>query len=234
MYVNPHNPISKRPIIGRKFGKLLVLSWGGKSRKYLCRCDCGKTISVWSSNIIQGCKNHCGCSRFADRDIIGRRFGRWLVIGRHNGSVEKWDCRCDCGNKGVAYRTHLIGGNSRSCGCLQREKVAEIGRKNRRFSWEESFRRRKRPYLTHVWRKMVLERDHEKCQVCGSDERLAVHHKDNWIDFPVKRLDIDNGVTMCQPHHIDFHKKYGQGRNTVAQWNRYLMEERLFTSTPTT
>lgn len=55
---------------GLKFGKLLVLgetepyiciSLGTKERKWLCQCDCGKTISVKQSNLRTGKTRSCGC-----------------------------------------------------------------------------------------------------------------------------------------------------------------------------
>jgi hypothetical protein len=116
-------------MIGKRYGKLLVTGFVNTQR-VICRCDCGKEIEAWRTNLIQGKKAHCGCEKYKDRDETGKKYGRWIVVGRHSGSVEHWECRCDCGGKGVVARSNLISGNSQSCGCLQKEKVASSGRDN--------------------------------------------------------------------------------------------------------
>lgn len=95
--------------------------------RFLCSCDCGNQVEAWRTNLIQGKKTHCGCRKYEGYDLTGQRFGRWTVIGKHNGSVERWDCRCDCGQEGVAFSSHLRHGTSRSCGCLQREAASKAG-----------------------------------------------------------------------------------------------------------
>lgn len=57
------------------------------------------------------------------KDLTGKRFGRWTVIGRP--AVDKnghrtWCCRCDCGRQHEAVaQGHLTGGRSTSCGCAR-------------------------------------------------------------------------------------------------------------------
>ena len=71
------------------------------------------------------------------KDLTGQRFGRLVVIrqsendyispkGKH---FPKWWCQCDCNNEEVEIRgSELTSGHTTSCGCYQKEKVAEIGR----------------------------------------------------------------------------------------------------------
>lgn len=48
----------------QRFGRLtLVEPAQGAVKKWLCRCDCGKTTSVWTSNLQQGLTKSCGCLR---------------------------------------------------------------------------------------------------------------------------------------------------------------------------
>ena len=57
-------------------------------------------------------------------DILGKRFGRLLVIDtspkRQNGKA-CWVCRCDCGNEKTISGSTLRQGYSNSCGCLKQE-----------------------------------------------------------------------------------------------------------------
>ncbi len=58
-------------------------------------------------------------------DLTGMRFDRWLVVRLHEqkGWHKVWWCRCDCGCEKAVYGISLRKGDSRSCGCLQRETV---------------------------------------------------------------------------------------------------------------
>lgn len=71
------------------------------------------------------------------KDLLGLRFGRWLVIApAPSFPGEKspvWLCRCDCGPEKPVRRCSLVDGSSRSCGCLLRE-----GHNNRTHSLSDT------------------------------------------------------------------------------------------------
>ena len=57
-------------------------------------------------------------------DLTGQRFGRLAVIregGRSPSGKVQWKCRCDCGVTLTVTANALRVGETRSCGCLQRE-----------------------------------------------------------------------------------------------------------------
>lgn len=57
-------------------------------------------------------------------DLTGQRFGRLVVIERaENGDRggARWKCLCDCGNEKTVSRDNLKNGDTKSCGCLQKE-----------------------------------------------------------------------------------------------------------------
>lgn len=65
------------------------------------------------------------------------------------------------------------------------------------------------------WKKLVKERDNYTCQCCGSKENLEVHHINNWRNFKEQRVDINNGITLCQECHKaknnkSIHSLYGK------------------------
>ena len=64
------------------------------------------------------------------KNITGQRFGRWTVLYRtpNQGKRVMWKCRCDCGNEKNVIAASL-GKSSNSCGCLQKEQVAERSKK---------------------------------------------------------------------------------------------------------
>lgn len=63
-------------------------------------------------------------------DLTGQTFGRLTVIERaeNRGRRVAWRCRCECGAETDVTSGSLRSGKSRSCGCLQRERVAKANR----------------------------------------------------------------------------------------------------------
>jgi hypothetical protein len=68
-------------------------------------------------------------SRTSFKDLTGKRFGRWLVLGEHpktRPGQSRWHCRCDCGTeKPAIIYSSLVDGTSKSCGCLKRELASK-------------------------------------------------------------------------------------------------------------
>lgn len=62
-------------------------------------------------------------------DLVGQRFGRLTVIkkigvrkvGQRGQTKTVWLCKCDCGNEKEVLRNSLVSGNTKSCGCLEKE-----------------------------------------------------------------------------------------------------------------
>lgn len=109
-------------LIGKRYGNLTVIS-RDKNRNnrvyWKCQCDCGNTVSVFSSNLKRGLKTHCGCKRKGN--ITGQRFGNLTAIcpvGKNQYS-EIWKCRCDCGNERIISYAELKRGKAKSCGCMR-------------------------------------------------------------------------------------------------------------------
>jgi hypothetical protein len=67
-----------------------------------------------------------------NKDITGKRFGRWTVCHgteeRDPWGATRWMCRCDCGTMKVVSLTYLRRGSSTSCGCRQREVASRQGK----------------------------------------------------------------------------------------------------------
>lgn len=65
-------------------------------------------------------------------DLTGQKIGRWTVLYLLDERTKKrgtlWHCRCECGiEKDVPGET-LRSGQSRSCGCLQKEIASQNGK----------------------------------------------------------------------------------------------------------
>lgn len=49
-------------------------------------------------------------------------------VGTPDGKHSRWVCACDCGSDLIVLTQSLRGGLTKSCGCLQRESAAKLGR----------------------------------------------------------------------------------------------------------
>lgn len=131
------NPSNLIDLTGKRFGALVVIErtqpaakWGSK---WLCRCDCGRTITRYSSilrnrkGITRRWSNRCGPDCYLYVNLVGKTYGRLTVLEpavRKSGR-RTWLCECSC-----ADRTHTIvsdpmlkEGKIKSCGCLIRESL---------------------------------------------------------------------------------------------------------------
>lgn len=67
----------------------------------------------------------------------GQRFGRLTVVDPETRVYPSWSpygvraaiCRCDCGGGATAPLRSLANGNTRSCGCLTKERLAGYSRR---------------------------------------------------------------------------------------------------------
>ncbi len=126
--------VSARVYPGVRFGMLVVVAgpWieRGHSR-VRARCDCGAEKVVRSSQLLDSTKS-CGClGRAQVIPMIGRRFGRLVVIARAGttgSGSPTFEARCDCGSITIVMGANLRNGNTVSCGCFMRSNSAARGR----------------------------------------------------------------------------------------------------------
>lgn len=120
-----------KELIGKKFGRLEILSEGEKSRCCLCKCECGNIGEYYISNVVSGKTQSCGCLQkdrvreVLEEDLTGQRFGRWLVIEK-SSEGGKCICQCDCGTVKTVAKQSLKNGDSVSCGCYKREFTSAL------------------------------------------------------------------------------------------------------------
>jgi hypothetical protein len=75
-----------------------------------------------------------------------------------------------------------------------------------------------------LWRESVFARDNWTCQkykIRGGV--LRPHHIQNFAEFPELRFAIDNGITLSEKAHKEFHKKYGKKNNTKEQLEEFVL-----------
>ena len=130
-------------LAGKQFGYYTVISWifneKRKMNMWLCKCVCGKEVFNSTYELTSGRHKSCGCmtskikSDAKIKDLTGRKFERLLVIEKINKEFRtpqgvpqiKYKCLCDCGNIVEVYAGNLKKGNTKSCGCLNKEATSE-------------------------------------------------------------------------------------------------------------
>lgn len=110
------------------------------------------------------------------QNLIGKRFGKLLVVGLNNADRRgaSWLCRCDCGREVVLGTAHLLGTKSRrpnkSCGCAQKKQDGLTAKYSRLYS---------------IWQGMI--------------DRCYKPHRINYYKYGEK------GVTICDEWLQSFH-----------------------------
>lgn len=74
-----------------------------------------------------------------------------------------------------------------------------------------------------VWRNAVFANNGYTCQKYGiKGGKLHAHHIQNFAQHPELRFAIDNGITLSEKAHKEFHKIYGIKNNTKEQLEEFL------------
>lgn len=80
-----------------------------------------------------------------------------------------------------------------------------------RFPWEKPEKEQRKTPQYAAWRTAVFERDGYRCAICGEvGGRLNAHHIKPFARYPDLRLDVDNGITLCEECHKEVHRKKGK------------------------
>lgn len=193
-----------KDITGKQFGRLTAIRVVGNDRygrkKWLFKCDCGNQIVCSANNVISGNTKSCGCLKHHPSpqiDLTGQKFGRLTVIGMSKNKkkgVIMWDCVCDCGNLCSVKTSSLRRGETKSCGCILEEIQVKSNGAN---AWA-------------INNKKTFE---YKCAHCGRKENLHSHHILPKNKYPQYAKDDNNGITLCNRCHKEFHKLYGNDCN---------------------
>ena len=100
-------------------------------------------------------------------NLLGQKFNRLTVIEEtekrdSSGSII-WKCQCDCGNYTEASTNALRSNHKKSCGCLNKEQVVEMGHNNAKDMLGKRFGK-----LT-VIEKSEIVKDRKICWICKCD-----------------------------------------------------------------
>lgn len=150
-----------------------------------------------------------------------------LLTTKLKNNCEKLECKCNI--DGTIWNPTWTNLRTNH-GCPMCGVVSKTGKNYCRYNFDitDEEREKGRLFLGNAinkWRHLVYERDNYTCQCCGDNKggNLVVHHLDGYHWCKEKRIDVDNGVTLCKSCHKDFHRLYSKRNNTRAQYNEFIM-----------
>ena len=173
----------------------------------------------------KACKENCLKVKFPE---IAKE---WYYINNNGLNPEQvtygikkeveWICK-----KGHIWKASINSRTNRKTGCpiCAPEKMKGENNPNYNFNLTDKDRIDRRGLKEYrEWRKKVYSRDKYVCQICG-DNRGGIfnaHHLMSYDKYSELRFDINNGITLCEQCHKDFHNIYGRGNNTIEQFQEY-------------
>lgn len=189
-------------------------------------------------------------------DYTGHRSGMLKIVKDSGERTAKngrlWEAICDCGNTTLIETWHITSSHKTSCGCQMHqgkphtqeelkkmsEAMKEYWTDEKRLSisgensvhWKGGVEKEDRRGVNgyRVWRDNVFSRDDYTCQKCGQrGGNLNAHHIKSWKDNKAERLEKDNGVTLCQSCHYNFHGTYGVLGFTPENYYEYIKQEKV-------
>jgi 5-methylcytosine-specific restriction endonuclease McrA len=203
----------KSDLTGRRFGMWMVVGSAPNDKGkvcWRCKCDCG-TERVVRAETLKSTSRDCGCVERQQRDIRGKKFGRWTILSFSHISSDKrhrrfWKCRCDCGVEKTIVEDSLKNGISQSCGCLQKEKVSlPKGEAAMRGVFRTyMYMAQKRGYVFELTLKEFHAITSSNCHYCGSPPIQDTKRKrtnGNYLYNGVDRIDNKKGYILsnCVP-----------------------------------
>jgi hypothetical protein len=129
------------------------------------------------------------------KDLVGSRFGRWLVLELVSIAPRIWRCVCDCGVIRVVAGSNLRSGGSTSCGCFRDEIAMGRGRTHGHAGLGKASR------TYRLWASMLhrVRNKNNRSRAIYFDRGIGVC--DRWLKF--ENFISDMGERPSPDHTID-------------------------------
>lgn len=159
---------------------------------------------------------------------LGKTFNKLTVLKPSKASGSSL-CRCECGSTVDVDNWALKTGHTKSCGCLKKESFNETkkveGEEHGMWKGGVSSERDRMMQTVEYksWRKSVFKRDSYTCQKClVKGGTLNAHHIIPFSENIDLRTSVDNGITLCEECHRDFHSTYGVKSTGINEIHKFL------------
>lgn len=164
------------------------------------------------------------------KDLTGQRFGRLIAIeftGINDRHYALWRCQCDCGKDCVVSSDVLKRTGNHSCGCLAKEHLEEMSKKNITHGMTG----------TRLYR--VYKGMHDRCYYPNSDRYNAyggrgikicdewLHDKNSFFswalqngyqeDLTIERIDVNGDYCPENCKWIPMHEQYKNKQSNCSK-----------------
>ncbi len=156
-------------------------------------------------------------------------FGFEFIENRWRGCNEYYRFKCIKHNKIYKHKWSVFTQSKRlyCCWCesLSKRKLP-TGKKHHNWKFnltDKDRENRKRRYNFYVkWAKSVKIKYNNACQICfRKNKKIHAHHLNSYSSNKKERINLNNGIVLCEKHHILFHQLWGYGNNTKKQFDNF-------------
>ena len=139
----------------------------------------------------------------------------------YQNSASKLKYKCSCGKIFTTSPKQITKGK---CRCNECEYELKCGENNYLYDNNKSAKERDRERgRIRKWRQEVYKRDNYTCQRChtkGGD--LNAHHINGYSWDKSNRINVDNGITLCERCHKEYHKEYGYFNTNATDFIEFI------------
>lgn len=232
-----YEEIKKR--VEKKGVRLISEQYEGEAKPILVQCQCGTKVQTTYASIrgagrsgVYRCKE---CAKVYSRNRLRISYSDIKKTFEENNcvllttekeyknvrSTVKYIARCGhlCETSFESYK------NSKYKMCFDCTKEKYSGENS--YNWKGGYDSEKikfrKSYAFKQWVKAIYKRDGYVCQKCGQvGGKLNAHHLNGYNWDIENRLNINNGVALCENCHDNFHNMYGRGNNTKEQFEEWI------------
>lgn len=174
------------------------------------------------------------------KDIIGNKYGKLTVV-EYKGYIFKnksrkdhvYLCKCDCGNYTEVIRHSLVYGITKSCGCLHKETIIKMNKKDTNYEKHHirSIRKhmkssaKQRGYIFDLSYDDVKELVTQPCYYCGSTYSNCHRSKSNEQEygaFYYNGIDrVDNDIGYIKDNVVSCCATCNRAKSTMSQTEFY-------------
>ena len=210
--------------------------------KFEVKCECGE-VFITSLRILKNANWKSYCKKCINENLRNKfktNFNEVIEYFKNNGCVllskesdfknmhSKLTYIARCGHKFTSEYNVFKKSKYKMCKqCKNKQYSGENVYNWKGGIYNSELEKFRKTYEFKHWHNEVFKRDKYTCRCCGNNKsgKLNSHHLDGYNWCIEGRTDINNGITLCEDCHKEFHQKYGYGDNTKEQFEKFLINK---------